>query len=148
MSSLTRRRSAEHQDCWYLFYNGVQVGLIARRAGAPVDSAAWGSSCGFHPGMDPGEHQDGTAATFDAARAEFDEAWRWVLPRLSQGQLQEWLDHHNMVAWKRQVHDRGLPLPTQRADSQACCFCGIEITLRNMNQHILRQHGYEGPGGA
>ena len=39
-------------------------------------------------------------------------------------------------------------LPMQATDGHACCFCGIEITLRNMNQHILRQHGYKDPGAA
>jgi hypothetical protein len=47
-----------------------------------------------------------------------------------------------MMAWKREMHDRRLPLPTQMTEGRSQCFCGIEITLRNMNQHILRQHGY------
>jgi hypothetical protein len=74
MPSLTRRKSSERQDCWDIFYDGVQVGIIARRAGAPVGSASWEWSCGFYPGMAPGKHQDGTSDAFDGARAEFDEA--------------------------------------------------------------------------
>jgi hypothetical protein len=31
----------------------------------------WGWDCGFYPGSHPGEHQSGTAATFDQARADF-----------------------------------------------------------------------------
>ena len=72
MPALARRKSTECHECCYIYYDGVQVGAIARRAGAPVDSNPWGWSCGFYPGMKPGEHQDGTAATFEAARADFD----------------------------------------------------------------------------
>jgi hypothetical protein len=144
MTTLTRRKSSERHDTWHIIYDGVQVGMISRRAGAPIDSNPWGWSCGFYPGMEPREHQDGAAASFDAARAEFDEAWQRVLPRLSEDALQEWRDQQVMTAWKHEMHDRGLPLPTQMADGQSCCFCGIEITIRNMNQHILRQHAYHG----
>jgi hypothetical protein len=143
MPTPTRRKSTERNDCWHIFYDGVQVGTIARRAGAPVDCNPWGCSCGFYPGMNPGEHQDGTAATFEAARAEFDEAWQRVVSRLSEDALQEWRDQQAMTAWKYEMHDLGLPLPMQLADGQAQCFCGIEITTRNVHQHILRQHAYE-----
>jgi hypothetical protein len=92
MPTLTRRKSTERHECWYIYYDGVQVGAIARRAGAPADSNPWGWSCGFYPGMEPGEHQDDTAASIDAARVEIDEAWQRVLPRLSDDALQEWRD--------------------------------------------------------
>jgi hypothetical protein len=42
------------------------------------------------------------------------------------------------------MHDRGLPLPTQISDGQARRFCGIEISIRNIHQHILRHHPYQG----
>jgi hypothetical protein len=42
------------------------------------------------------------------------------------------------------MHDRGLRLPTQMTTGEARCFCGIEITLRSMKQHILRGHAYKG----
>src|ERR1700675_4980865 len=32
-------------------------------------------TCGFYPGSNPGEQQNGTAATFDEARADFESAW-------------------------------------------------------------------------
>jgi hypothetical protein len=72
-------------------------------------------------GHGPGEQQDGTAATFDAARAKFDEVWQQVLPRLTEDALQEWRDQRVMTAWKYEMHDRGLPLPAQTADGRSQC---------------------------
>jgi hypothetical protein len=59
-----------------------------------------GLSCGFYPGMGPGEHQDGTAATFDQARAEFQAAWLRILPMLTEADFQEWRDQRDFTAWK------------------------------------------------
>ena len=73
------------------------------------------------------------AATFEAARAEFDEAWQRVLPRLSE------------LRTPRVARSAVAPLPTQMADGQSRCFCGIEISIRNVHQHILRQHAYADP---
>jgi hypothetical protein len=54
----------------------VRVGTIAIRTGIPHDKDPWGWSCGFYPGSHPGDCTNGTAATFDQARADFEEAWR------------------------------------------------------------------------
>jgi hypothetical protein len=46
------------------------------RSGQPHDEDPWQRRCGFYPGIRPGEHTNGTAATFGQARAgcspEFD----------------------------------------------------------------------------
>ena len=75
MPELTRRRYRERQDCWHIYYGDVHVGTIARRVGIPPSGRAWGWICGFYPGSEPGEFRDGTAATFDQARADFEVAW-------------------------------------------------------------------------
>jgi hypothetical protein len=85
----------------------------------------------------------GHVSVGEAARAEFDEAWQRMLPRLLEDALQEWRDPQAMTAWQYEMHDRGLPLPTQMADGQSRCFCKIEISFRNVHQHILRQHAYQ-----
>jgi hypothetical protein len=54
------------------------------RSGNPADTDPWGRSCGFHPGSHPREHQRGTAATFDQARAAFEVAWRVFLSRRTE----------------------------------------------------------------
>jgi hypothetical protein len=77
MPALTRRRDPEMpHECWRVFYGDVQAGTIGKRSGVPVDVDQWGWSCGFYPGSEPGEHGNGSAPTFDEARADFEAAWR------------------------------------------------------------------------
>jgi hypothetical protein len=72
MPELTRRRYPERPDCWHVYYGDVHVGTIAVRTGIPHHEDPWGWICGFYPGSEPGEYLDGTAATFDQARADFE----------------------------------------------------------------------------
>jgi hypothetical protein len=65
MASLTRRRSDnDHSENWSVYYGDVRVGWIGQRAGVPVDVDQWGWSCGFYPGLHPGQ-RDGSATTFE-----------------------------------------------------------------------------------
>jgi hypothetical protein len=73
---LTRRRPADRQDCWHIYYGDVHAGTITMRAGNPHDPDPWEWSCGFYPGSKPGEIQSGTSATFEDARADFASAWK------------------------------------------------------------------------
>jgi hypothetical protein len=51
-----RRRSPDAtEECWQVFYGDVRVGTIAKRVGIPPDQAPWGWSCGFYPGIHPGQ---------------------------------------------------------------------------------------------
>jgi hypothetical protein len=53
----------------------VWVGTIAIRTGMPPGEDPWGWACGFYPGWSPkGIYTDGTAATFDLVRADFEVA--------------------------------------------------------------------------
>ncbi len=73
MPALTRSRSPDApEECWFIFYGDVRVGTIPIRAGNPHDTDPWQWHCGFYPGSHPGECTDGTAATFDEARADFE----------------------------------------------------------------------------
>jgi hypothetical protein len=74
MSTLTRRRYPERPDCWHVYHGDGHGGTIARRVGNPNDTDPWEWCCGFYPGSHPGEHQSGTAATYEQARAGFDRA--------------------------------------------------------------------------
>ena len=73
---LTRRRPADRQDCWHIYYGDVHAGTITMRAGNPHDTDPWEWSCGFYPGSRPDEIQSGTSATFEDARADFASAWK------------------------------------------------------------------------
>jgi hypothetical protein len=90
MPALTRRRNLEAPDeCWHVYYGDVRVGMIAVRTGAPHDEDRWTWHCGFYPGSHPGEHQDGTAATFDEACAEFERAWQVFLPNRTEADFSD-----------------------------------------------------------
>ena len=63
MPSLTRRRSDNlHQVTWHVYFEDVHVGTIGERAGVPFDVDQWQWSCGFYPGLHPGQHKAGAAA--------------------------------------------------------------------------------------
>jgi hypothetical protein len=68
----------------------VYVGTIARRTGCPVDVDQWEWKCGFYPGLEPGQHQNGTAVDLDRARADFEAAWRQIRPALTEANFGKW----------------------------------------------------------
>jgi hypothetical protein len=100
MPALTCRRYSERRDCWHIYYGDVHVGTIAKRTGAPHDEDPWEWSCGFYPGCDSGEHTNGTALTFDKARASFEEAWQLLLPNRTEADFQAWRDQRDWTARK------------------------------------------------
>jgi hypothetical protein len=113
MPALTRRRHPESPDCWHVHHGDVHVGTIARRSGCPVDVDQWSWSCGFYPGIEPGENQDGPAVDFEHARAEFEAAWLRILPKLTEADFQAWRDDRDWTARKYAMWARGEKLPTQ-----------------------------------
>jgi hypothetical protein len=124
MTALTRRRYPERPDCWHVYYCDVQVGTIARRVGCPVNVDQWGWICGFYPGMHPGEHRDGTAETFEAARAAFEAAWQRILLTRTGADFQEWRDQRDFTARKYAMWERGERMPSQKPNSMMRCPCG------------------------
>jgi hypothetical protein len=149
MPPLARRRYSERQDCWHVYYGDVQIGTIARRAGCPVDVDQWESGCGFYPGMEPGQHQAGTAADFARARADFEAAWHQILPTLTEANFQEWRDLRDWTASKYAMWERGERMPSQKPSSMMRCACGemfdnhrLEHTLIHV-PHIVATVGNE-----
>jgi hypothetical protein len=140
MPALTRRRSFDQPDCWHVFYGDVQVGSITRRAGVPVDVDQWGWDCGFYPVSHDGRRFDGTSATFEIARAEFEATWREYLPTCTQADFAEYRRQRAWTAWKYQMHDTSHKLPTAKTSGWAKCFCGAEITNRDVPAHIENAH--------
>jgi hypothetical protein len=137
MPELTRRRSADHRrECWHVYYGDIQAGTIAARARTPNDTNPWEWSCGFHPG----EQHNGTAATFDAARAQFEQAWRVFLSTRTERDFQEWREERAWTAWKYKMWDTRHRLPTQMTEGRSKCFCGADITIREMGQHVRSVH--------
>jgi hypothetical protein len=87
-------------------------GTIAMRNGNPHDTDPWQWSCGFYPGSHPGEHQDGTAVTFDEARADFEQAWTLFLSKRTEADFHAWRDQQAWTAEKYRRFDRGERMPS------------------------------------
>ena len=95
MPELSRRRSTDaREECWHVYYGDVLAGTIAIRSGNPHDEDPWEWRCGFYPGSHPGEHQDGTAASFDEARSDFEAAWKVFLAKRTEADVQAWRGQH------------------------------------------------------
>jgi hypothetical protein len=140
MPALARRRYPERPDCWHIYYGDVQVGVIAIRPGVPVDVDQWGWQCGFYPPSHHGRHFEGTAETFGQARTAFEEAWNDYLPKCAEADFEEYRRQRARTAWKYAMHDKGLPMPTQRSDGRSRCFCGAAIDIPGTSAHIYAAH--------
>ncbi|WP_051334952.1 hypothetical protein [Bradyrhizobium sp. Ai1a-2] len=138
---LTRRRDKNHDlEHWTIRFGDIDVGHISLRAGVPRAAPQWGWACGFYPGTEPGQHRYGAAATFDDARAAFAQAWQRLAATRTEADYRAWRDSRDRTAWKYRMHDLHLPLPTQRPDGVARCFCGEVITSATMDNHVLGAH--------
>jgi hypothetical protein len=99
---------------------------------------------GLERWLRPGEpsrlRASGTAKSFDSARAAFDVAWQWLLPKFTEADFTEYRRHRAFDAWKRAMWDAGLKLPTQVADGRATCFCGAAVGIADMERHVYEAH--------
>ena len=137
MLALTRRHSPDApEECWHVYYRDVRVGVIALRTGMPPGEDPWHWSCGFYPGAHPRECADGTAATFDQARADFEKAWRVFLSNRTEADLQAWRDQRDWTARKYAMWERGERSPSQNTNSLMRCPCG-EIFDSHRIEHTL-----------
>jgi hypothetical protein len=111
MPNLTRRRDPHRLDCWRISYGDVHVGTIAKAVGNPGAAESWTWQCGFYPGSVPGEHRNGSAPSFEQARAAFEVAWRPYLARRTEADFQTWRDHEAWTAEKYCRFARGERMP-------------------------------------
>ncbi|WP_028164159.1 hypothetical protein [Bradyrhizobium elkanii] len=145
MLELTRRRDPTRpEECWRVHYGDVCVGTIARRNGAPGSEPPWEWSCGFYPGTKPGEHQTGTAETFEAARADFEAAWEALLANRTEADFQAWQQSQVFTAWKHAMWEAGMKLPTQTTSGVSRCFCGATIDIAGTEAHVYSEHMIRG----
>jgi hypothetical protein len=141
MPALSRRRSREaHQECWHIFCGDVRVGTITERAGVPHDVDQWGWRCGFYPVTHRGEHADGTAETFEQARADFEAAWAEYLPRCRPSDFEEYRRQRARTAWNYAMHDTGMRMPTSVPSGRSQCFCGATIDIAGIDRHVNEAH--------
>jgi hypothetical protein len=136
MPELTRRRSLDAPDeCWHVWYGDVRVGTIAIRTGMPPGEDPWSWACGFYPGSHPAECTDGTAATFDLARADFEDAWQVFLSNRTEADFEreqrDWTDR------KYAMWQRGERLPSQKPSSLMICRCGQVFDSHRLEQNLV-----------
>jgi hypothetical protein len=138
MPELTRRRDPEAPDeCWHVYHGDVRVGTIAKRVGIPFDEELWGWLCGFYPGCHPRERTDGTAATFNQARTEFEEAWQVFLSNRTEatspnGAINGIGSRGNMPCGRR-----GEKLPSQRPNTMMRCPCGETFDGHRLEHTVI-----------
>ncbi|MGN8549548.1 hypothetical protein ACQPTN_34950 [Bradyrhizobium sp. 13971] len=103
----------------------------------PNHAAQWEWKCGFYPGSN--QSTGGPAATFDDARAGFEAAWGELLPTLTEADFQAWRDHHNWIARKQAMWDRGEKLPSQQPSSLMRCPAARRLIAsgRKPNSHPI-----------
>jgi hypothetical protein len=78
---------------------------------------------------EPGEHRNGTSATFDQARADFEAAWAVLLPKRTGADFQAWHRQKAWTDWKYAMQESGCRMPAQNTSGQSRCFCGAMIDL-------------------
>jgi hypothetical protein len=147
MPTLTRRRSTDaREECWHVYYGDVQVGTIAIRAGIPHVEDPWGWSCGFYPGAHPREGADGTAASFNQGRADFEQAWALFLSNRTEADFQAWRDARDWTARKYAMWDAGEKLPSQKPSSLMKCRCGETFDCHRLEETLVHvPHITRGP---
>jgi hypothetical protein len=145
MPALTRRPNDDpHRTGWHVYYGDVHVGAIGTRAGVPVSAPQWQWSCGFYPGLEPGQRTSGVAEDFETARAGFEDDWRRLMPQLSENAFEEWRQTRAFHAWKEKMWECGRRLPTQERSGRSACFCGAAIDMETADRHILDAHPIRG----
>jgi hypothetical protein len=87
-----------------------------------------------------GQHTNGSAETFEAARAEFELAWERLKPTRTEAHYELYRRSRDFHAWKNRMHDERLKMPTQNTNGVARCYCGAEITIASVEAHIQDAH--------
>jgi hypothetical protein len=144
MPELTRRRDLEAADeCWHVYYGDMRVGAIAKRIGIPPGEDPWGWACGFYPGSHPRECTNGAAATFDLARADFEDAWAVFLSKRTDADFGEWRDQQAWTARKYAMWERGELQPSQKPNTMMRCPCGETFDSHDpAGSYVHRRHLY------
>jgi hypothetical protein len=138
MPALTRRRSTDApEECWHIYYGDVHVGTVAIRSGIPHDEDPWGWACGFYPGCEPGEHTNGSAGTFDQARADFGAAWQMLLSNRTEADFQAWRDQRDWTERKYAMWQAGERLPSQKPSSLMTCPCGEVFDSHRLEATVI-----------
>jgi hypothetical protein len=124
----------------------MAMSMSARSRSAPALLSTLISGAGSsasYPGTEVGEYRDGTAQTFNLARADFDAAWKALLPTLTEADFQRWRDARDWTAKKYAMWERGELLPSQKPSSWMGCPCGERFDSHDpAGSYVHREHIY------
>jgi hypothetical protein len=67
----------------------------------------WGWDCGFYPRSHSGRQVQGTAETFEQARADFEAAWKEYLPKCSETDFDEYRRQRAWTSWRYAMWGKG-----------------------------------------
>ena len=123
-----------------MYYGDVHAGTLAIRSGVPHGQDQWGRSCGFYTGSHPGDYTNGSAATFEQARADFGAAWRVFLSTRTEARFPGLAPRAGLDRVGIRVWDAGCKLPTHSAEGRSRCFCGEAIDIPGMPPHVYAAH--------
>jgi hypothetical protein len=134
MPELTRHRDPDLPDIRRILADGVDIGSIGRRH-RHFKSPSWIWSIRL------GISRAGAADTFEAARDDFEAAWKAavsstrVAADLATARIEK-----AFTRWKYTMWDRGMKMPTQMPSGISRCFCGTEISISSMDGHVRAAH--------
>jgi len=87
------------------------------------------------------EQQNGTAATFDEARADFEGAWRVFPSKRTEADFQAWRDQRDWTARKYALWDAGKRLPPNEWEPGKPCSIYLKCPCGNIfNSHRLEEN--------
>src|SRR5882757_5687500 len=93
-----------------------------------------------------GEHQSGTAATFDQARADFEAAWRVFLSNRTEADFQAWRDERDWTARKYALWEAGNRLPANEWEPGKPCKIYLKCPMRrDFQQSAARGNRHSRP---
>ena len=58
----------------------------------------------------------------------------------TKADYQRWRDQRDWTAWKDRMHDARVPLPTERLEGIARCFCRRRVANATIDAHVLAAH--------
>jgi hypothetical protein len=88
--------------------------------------------------------RNGSAATFEQARADFEAAWKVFLSNRTEADFQEWRHQRDFMAEKYAMWERGEKLPSQIPSSMMTCPRGERFDSHDPEgSYVHRGHIYE-----
>jgi hypothetical protein len=91
----------------------------------------------------PGEQTTGAAATFDQARADFEDAWKVLLSKRAEGDFQAWRDNRD---WTEALILVGRPTMFARIGTMRALNRNVERTFTHWWKAQIEERPMTRPG--